>query len=394
MNNQKQVYLDSNSTTRIHGKALQAMLFFLQHEYGNSASLHKKGRAASAALEQARETIAGLLGTEGVDIVFTSGGTESDNLAIKGVCFKNMASGRHIITSSVEHMAVLKTCNFLETQGFDVDYLQVDRYGMVDPVDIKKTIRDDTIFITVMHANNEVGTIQPIADIADIIRQENHSRALQNRHRIYFHTDAVQTFGKIPIDVDSLGVDLLSVSSHKIYGPKGMGALYIRKSTDISACNQGGHQERGIRPGTVDVAGAVGFAEAANIAHSNLRSQDRIRMLRDELHQGLLKKITGIKLNGHPETRLSNTLNLSFDGVDSTLFTANLDLKGICVSAGSACMSSVNEQSHVLQAMNAGQEPVRNSVRFSLGEDTSEEDILYCLEEIPGIVERIRYVHR
>ncbi len=400
MNFQRQVYLDANSTTRIHNKAFEAMLPFLTDEYGNSASLHEKGRSASAALEDARTTIGDALGTEGVDIVFTSGGTESDNLAIQGTCFRNRVKGSHIITSSVEHKAVLMACKFVESQGFDVTYLPVDRYGMIDLIELKKAIRDNTILVSIMHANNEVGTIQPIKEISEIIRRANANRLLsgetqkpEDPNRIYFHTDAIQAFGKIPIDVEELGVDLLSISSHKIYGPKGTGALYIRKSTPICTCMHGGHQERDMRAGTVNVAGAVGFAKAADIAQSNFKFQENLRGLRDKLHSGLSERIPGIELNGHYEKRLSNTLSLSFEGIDSTLLIASLDLKGIFVSAGSACLASSNEKSHVLKAMFAEDARIKNTVRFSLTADTRDEDISYCLREIPGIISRIRNVH-
>ena len=387
------IYLDNNSTTKIHKKVLEAMLPFLKDEYGNSASLHEKGRSANTALENAREAVGGALGVEAVDIIFTSGGTESDNLAIKGVCLKNKSRGNHVITSSIEHMAVLSTCRFLQTQGFDVTYLPVDHYGMINPADVKKAIRDDTILVSIMYANNETGTIQPIKEIADIIKQLTGSSQLSAESRIYFHTDAIQAFGKIPIDVDELGVDLLSLSAHKIYGPKGVGALYIKKSAEMLPHMHGGHQERDMRAGTVNIPGAVGFAKAAKIAQANLKSQNRIKRLRDKLYHGLLDKITGIKLNGHPEKRLSNTLNLSFEGVNSTLFIASMDLKGIYASAGSACLSQSNEKSHVLISMSLSQDRVESAVRFSLGIDTTEKDIDYCLKEIPPIVNRIRNIH-
>jgi cysteine desulfurase len=400
MNFQRQVYLDANSTTKIHNEALEAMLPFLTNEYGNSASLHSKGRAANAALEYARTAIGDTLGTEGVDIVFTSGGTESDNLAIQGVCSKNREKGAHIIASSIEHKAVLMACKFVESQGFDITYLPVGRDGMVDPIGLKKSIQDNTILVSIMYANNEVGTMQPIKEIAEIIRHANAIRLSSGKNkkpeaanRIYFHTDAIQVFGKIPIDVEALGVDLMSISSHKIYGPKGIGALYIRKSTPIYPCMHGGHQERDMRAGTVNVAGAVGFAKAADIAQSNFKSQENLRGLRDKLHNGLSEKIPGIKLNGHPEKRLPNTLNLSFEGIDSTLLIASLDLKGIFVSAGSACLAASNEKSHVLKAMSVEDDRIKSSVRFSLAVDTTDEDISYCLEEIPYIVSRIRNAH-
>jgi cysteine desulfurase len=387
------IYLDNNSSTRIHEKVLEEMMLFLEEEYGNSASLHAKGRAAHSALEHAREIIGDALGVEPVDIIFTSGGTESDNLAIKGFSFKNKEKGNHIITSSVEHLAVLSTCRFLETQGFRVTYLPVDRYGMVDPSDVEKAITKHTILVSIMHANNEVGTIQPIKEIAEIISHVNENRKPKTGNRTYFHTDAVQAFGKIPIDIDELGVDMLSISSHKIHGPKGIGALYIRKSTGILPNMHGGHHERDLRAGTVNIPGVVGFAKATEIAQSNFKLQNQQRQLRDKLYNGLCQKTTGIRLNGHPEKRLSNTVNLSFEGVNSTSLTANLDLKGIYASAGSACLSKSAEKSHVLRAMSLGKEDIESAVRFSLGVYTTDKEISYCIQEIPSIINRIRNTH-
>ncbi|TRZ49279.1 MAG: cysteine desulfurase [Dehalococcoidia bacterium] len=400
MKTRKPVYLDCNSTTRIHPKALETMMPFLKEDYGNSSSLHKKGSSARAALESARAVIGDALGTEGVDIIFTSGGTESDNLAIKGICQKNRGRGKHIITSSIEHMAVLEACRFVQAQDFDITYLPVDRYGMVDPLDVKKAVNDHTILVSIMHANNEVGTIQPIREISEIIREinENRETSVDNRKpsackRIYIHTDAVQTFGKIPIDVDALGVDLLSMSAHKLYGPKGIGALYIRKSTQISSFMHGGHQERDLRAGTVNVAGVVGFAKAVEISRANFKDKKRQECLRDKLYRGLLRSIKGIILNGHPDNGLYNTLNLCFEGVNSTSLIASLDLKGIFVSAGSACIASSPEPSHVLKAMHVPEEYIKSCVRFSMGADNTDEDITYCVQEIPEIINRLRRTH-
>ena len=389
----KSIYLDHNSATQIHPEALEAMMPFLKEEYGNSASLHKKGSLARSAVEKARDVIGNALGTEGVDIIFTSGGTESDNFAIKGVSFKNKDKGNHIITSQIEHLAILEPCRFLQTQHFDVTYLAVDKHGMVNPSDIKEAINDRTILVSIMHANNEVGTIEPIQEIAEIIKQANENRIAKNKNRIYFHTDAVQTFGKIPVDVDELGVDLLSVSAHKLRGPKGIGALYVRKSIDIAPFMHGGHQERDLRAGTVNVAGAVGFEKAVEISQSDLKDQERQKGLRDKLYQGLLQNIPGIKLNGHPDKSLYNTLNLGFKDVNATLLLASLDLKGVFVSAGSACIASSPEPSHVLKAMNVPKEYIKSCIRFSLGPDNTDKDVEYCVQEIPKIINHIRSAH-
>lgn len=384
------IYLDYNSTTPVHPEVVKAIMPFLKEGYGNSASLHEKGRFAHFALEKARQTIGNAIGTEGVDIIFTSGGTESNNFAIEGVCLKNKHKGNHIITSQIEHLSVLETCKFLETRGFNVTYLPVDEYGMINPLDVKNAITDKTILVSVMHANNETGTIQPIGEIADIIKQKTANSPLSAENRTYFHTDAVQTFGKIPIDVDGLGIDLLSISAHKLYGPKGIGALYIRKSTEIAPLIHGGHQERDLRAGTVNIPGTVGFAKAVEISQSDFKHNKRLKALRDKLYDGLIQSIPGVKLNGHPHRRLYNTLNISFKDINSTLLMASLDLKGICVSAGSACASSTVETSHVLKAMSVAENYIKGPIRFSLGINNTDKEIAYCLKEIPAIVNRIR----
>jgi len=390
MKPQKPIYLDHNATTQIHPKALEAMMPFLKEEYGNSSSLHKKGSLAHSAVEKARDVIGNALGTEGVDVIFTSGGTESDNFAIKGACFKNKNKGNHIVTSSIEHLAVLAPCRLLETQGFDVTYLPVDKYGMVNPFAVKEAINDKTILVSIMHANNEVGAIQPIQEIAEIIKEVNGNRVPKDKSCIYFHTDAVQTFGKIPVDVDELGVDLLSVSAHKLHGPKGIGALYIRKSTNIAPFMHGGHQERDLRAGTVNVAGAVGFAKAVAISQSNLKDQERQKGLKDKLYHVLIQNIPDIILNSHPDKSLYNTLNLGFKDINATLLLASLDLKDVFVSAGSACIASSPEPSHVLKAMGVPKEYIKSCIRFSLGTDNTDKDIEYCAREITKVISRIR----
>ena len=393
------IYLDYNATTPAHSEVIKAMLPFYKDEYGNASSIHKKGRAAHAALEDARSIIGNSLGTESVDIVFTSGGTESNNLAIKGVCFKNKdhgnpasPAGGHIITSSIEHMAVLEPCKFMQSQGFDLTCVNVDEYGLVDPLDIEKAITDKTVLVSIMYANNEIGTIQPIQEIAEVIKRANAIRNTHNAPRIYLHTDAVQAFSKIPLDVEALGVDLLSISAHKLYGPKGVGALYIRKGTEIAPLLSGGYHERGLRAGTENIPAIVGFGKAVLLARKSLNQNKNIEILRDKLYEGLNQKIKDIKLNGHPTKRLFNTLSVSFKGLNEESIIVNLDLKGIFASAGSACSSGSIESSHVLEAMGVSKEWIKGSIRFSLGSSTTDRDISYCLKEVPSIIEHLRSI--
>ena len=393
------IYLDYNATTPTHPEVIKAMLPFYKDEYGNASSIHKKGRAAHAALEDARSIIGNSLGTESVDIVFTSGGTESNNLAIKGVCFKNKnygnpvsPAGGHIITSSIEHMAVLEPCKFMQSQGFDLTCVNVDEYGLVDPLDIEKAITDKTVLVSIMYANNEIGTIQPIQEIAEVIKRANAIRNTHSAPRIYLHTDAVQAFSKIPLDVETLGVDLLSISAHKLYGPKGVGALYIRKGTEIAPLLSGGYHERGLRAGTENIPAIVGFGKAVLLARKSLNQNKNIEILRDKLYEGLNQKIKDIKLNGHPTKRLFNTLSVSFKGLNEESIIVNLDLKGIFASAGSACSSGSIESSHVLEAMGVSKEWIKSSIRFSLGSSTTDRDISYCLKEVPNIIEHLRSI--
>ncbi|NQT90922.1 MAG: cysteine desulfurase NifS [Candidatus Omnitrophica bacterium] len=388
MKKDKIIYMDHNATTPMHPEVLKAMEPFFTDKYGNASSLHSKGREAHAAVDEARTAIGNFLGTEAVDIIFTSGGTESDNMAIKGVGFKNMDRGNHIITSSIEHLAVLETCRFMQAHGFEVTYLPVDEYGIVKAEDVRKAITDKTTLVTIMHANNEVGTIQPIAEIGAIIKKINAKRPKEQR--VYFHTDAVQSFGKIPVDVEELGVDLLSASGHKIYGPKGVGLLYIRKGTQIAPGSLGGHHERSLRAGTENVPGIVGFAKAVELAKKNFKENDRVKGLRDRLYQGLNERITDIKMNGGPDKRLSTTLSVALRYVEGEALLLNFDMKGICASTGSACTSGSLEQSHVLKAMGVDAVTAQGTVRFSLGLDNTDAEVDYCLKEIPKIVERLR----
>lgn len=378
----KYVYLDHNATTPLRKEVLEAMMPYLTDEYGNASSVHSKGQTARKATEEARELIGNAIGTESVDIVFTSGGTESDNFAIKGVAMANLDKGRHIITTQIEHLAVLETCKFIEEEmGFEVTYLPVDKYGVVDLNRLKDAIRKDTTLISIMFANNETGTIQPIKEIA----------ALAKKNGIYFHTDAVQALGKEPIDVEELGIDLCSFSAHKLNGPKGIGALYIRKGVKIVPFQQGGYHERNRRAGTLNVPGIVGFAKALEIATRDMKKVDKhLKKLTKKFLNGLKNEIKEIYLNGHPENRLSNTLNISFRYIEGESLILNFDMKGISASTGSACTSGSLEPSHVLMAMGVPPDISQGSIRFSFGYENTDEDVDYCLIEIPPIVKRLR----
>jgi len=375
------VYLDHNATAPLDLRVLEAMMPYLQEEFGNASSIHQWGRKARGALEESRAQIASLLGAEKDSVVFTGGGTEADNLAIKGVAWGNQEKGKHIITSSVEHHAVLHTCEWLAKQGFEVTFLPVDGKGRLDPDDLRKAIRSDTILITLMHANNETGTIFPLGEFGRIARERN----------VHFHTDAIQTFCKIPLNVEKDQVDLLSLSAHKIYGPKGVGALYIRKGTKMVPVLHGGSQERKRRPGTENVAGVVGFAKAAELLHADMgKEADRLAALRDELQNGIMERIPHVQLNGDPEHRLPGSLNMSFEFAEGESLILSLDMEGIAVSSGSACTSGSLEPSHVLLAMGIPHEVCHGSLRFSLGRGTTKQQIEYVLEVLPRVVGRIR----
>ena len=325
----KKIYLDHNATTPVHPAVLKDMLAYETEEYGNASSLHSFGRKAREVVENARIKVARLIGpVEPVDIVFTSGGTESDNFAIKGVAHALRDKGRHIITSRIEHRAVLSTCEFLAKNGYEVTYLPVDEYGLVDVEALKGAIRKDTILISIMFANNEVGTVEPVKEIAEITREKG----------ILFHTDAVQALGKIEVDVEEMGVSLLSVSAHKIYGPKGVGALYMSKKAKLTPLLHGGHHERNLRAGTENVAGIVGLGKAVELASTEREAKNkRLAALRDRLHSGITKSIEDIYLNGHSTERLPGALNLSFRYIEGESIMLNLDMQGVCVSTGSAC---------------------------------------------------------
>jgi len=375
------IYLDYAATTPTHPDVVKAMLPYFTETFGNPSSIYSYGQEAKGVIEKARAKVADFIGARDEEIVFTSGGTESDNFAIKSVAFANESKGNHIITSSIEHHAVLETCKFLGRKGFLATYLPVNEYGLVDPGDVKKVITDKTILVSVMHANNEVGTIEPIAEIGKITKEAG----------IYFHTDAVQTVGHIPVDVDVLGVDLLSISAHKLYGPKGVGALYIRKGTKLLPFMHGGEQEWRRRASTENVPGIVGFGKAVELAQHDMGQEaERLTYLRAQLVKGLLERIDHVRLNGHPVMRLPNNANVSIDYVEGESMVLNLDLEGICVSTGSACSSSSLEPSHVLLAMGLSHEQAHGSLRFTLGKWTTEEEMGRVLEVLPRIVAKLR----
>ena len=375
----RQVYLDHNASTPVHPDVVAAMLPYFSERFGNPSSVHGFGREAREGLETAREQVAHFLRVGKEEIVFTSGGTESDNMAIKGVA---TARGRgHLITSKVEHHAVLRAVQNLETQGFVATYLDVDSFGMVDPDALRRAIRPDTILISLMHANSEIGTIQPARELGAIARE----------HNIPFHMDAVQTFGKVPIDLDAFNIDMLSFSGHKIYGPKGVAGLYIRKGTKMVAVQHGGEHERRRRAGTENVAGIVGFGRAIEIRGRDMAEEARrLTALRERLWEGLSRRVPEVRLNGHPTERVPGTCNVCFRHVESESIVLGLDLKGIGVSAGSACTSGNVEPSYVLVAMGVPVEWAMGAVRHSLGRGTTAEDIDYVVESTEPLVAKLR----
>jgi cysteine desulfurase len=375
----RRVYLDHNASTPVHPEVLAEMLPYFAEVYGNPSSIHGFGREARDGLDQARERVATFLKVSPQEIVFTSGGTESDNFGVKGLA---AARGQgHLITTQVEHHAVLRACRALEAQGFGLTCVGVDQYGMVDPDEVRRAIRPDTIAISVMHANSEVGTIQPIQAIGRIARE----------HGIPFHVDAVQTFGKLPFDVDALGIDALSFSAHKIYGPKGVAGLFIRKGTKMVAIQHGGEHERRRRAGTENVAGIVGLGKAVEVRARDMHAEaERITALRDRLWQGVRARVPEVRLSGHPVERLPGTASLLFRHVESESIVLGLDLKGIAVSAGSACTSGNVEPSHVLVAMGVPVDWAMGAVRCSLGRTTTADDIDYVIDCVEPLVQKLR----
>ena len=377
----RRIYLDYAATTPTHPEVVKTMLPYFTEVFGNPSSIHSYAQEAKGAMEEARAKVASFIGARDEEIIFTSGGTESDNTAIMGVAYANESKGNHIITSSIEHHAVLETCEFLEKRGFALTCLPIDGNGLVAPDDVKKAITDKTILISIMHANNEIGTIQPIAEIGQIAREAG----------VYFHTDAVQTTGHLPIDVNNLGVDLLSMSAHKLYGPKGVGGLYIRKGTRMLPFMHGGGQERGWRASTHNVPGIIGLGRAIEIARQEMDEEaERLTSLRDKLITGIFDRIDNVRLNGHPQNRLPNNINVSVSFVEGESMCLNLDLEGICASTGSACTSGNLEPSHTLLALGLSHEHAHGSLRFTLGKWTSDEDIDRVLETLPRIVAKLR----
>ena len=379
----RRVYLDNNATTPLAPEVFEAMKPYLLEDFGNASSIHWFGQRAKNAVENARQQVAKLLNARPGEVIFTSGGTESDNAAIFGIVQAARQPSPHVITSSIEHHAVLNTAQALEKRGVSVTYVRVGPSGVVDPEDVQRAIRPETVLISIMHANNEIGTIQPLEEIGGIARE----------HDIYFHTDAVQSVGKIPVDVERLGADLLSLSAHKLHGPKGVGAMYIRKGTILKPLLYGGHHERDRRPGTENVPGIVGLGMAAELAWAHLEENARrLAGLRDRLERGILEAVPRVSVNGDPARRLPNTSNLCFDYVEGEGFVIAMDLRGIACSTGAACSSGAVEPSHVLSAIGRTPEQARSSIRLSLGRYNTAEDIDATLATLPAVVERLRSV--
>ena len=374
------IYLDYNSTTPVDPRVLAAMLPYLAENFGNANSIHSSGQRARAAVDAARQAVAELLGAKAAEIVFTCGGTEADNLAIFGIVNPCDQPRKHVVTTAIEHHAVLNTAQALEKQGVDVTYVPVSREGIVDPGDIREAIRPETVLLSVMLANNEIGTIQPIEEIGRIAAEED----------VYFHCDAVQAAGKMAIDVRKLGVDLLSISGHKLYAPKGVGALFVKAGTELGPMCFGGHHERDRRPGTENVPGIVGLGKAAQLAMENLDADaPRLAALRDRFENALLA-LPGVRVNGSVRERAPNTSNLSFDAAGGEALVIALDLQGVMCSSGAACSSGAVEPSHVLTAIGLTPDQARSSLRFSLGRPTTEQEIDEAIRIIPPVVERLR----
>ena len=375
------IYLDNAATTAVSPEVLTAMLPYFTECYGNPSSIHSTGRDAHKAVDAARRQVAAAINADPSEIYFTAGGSESDNWAIKGTAFAKRDKGNHIITTAIEHHAVLHTCQWLEKQGFEVTYLPVDENGLVSVEDVEKAITDKTILISIMAANNEIGTIEPIAEIGALARSKG----------ILFHTDAVQAVGAIPLDVKAMNIDMLSMSGHKFHGPKGIGALYVRKGVRLDTLIAGGAQERGKRAGTENLPGIVGIGKAIEIATRDMEANaERMTRLRDKLIHGILEEIPDVRLNGHPTRRLPNNVNVSVRYIEGEALLLRLDLAGIAGSSGSACTSGSLDPSHVLLAIGLPHEIAHGSLRLTLGTDTTEADIDEVLDKLPGIVKNLR----
>jgi cysteine desulfurase len=377
----RRVYLDHSATTPVDPEVAELIMTYYTSKFGNPSSIHAFGREAKKGLEDARQQIATLIGAQPEEIVFTSGGTEADNMALIGAALANQKKGNHIITSAVEHHAILDTCKYLEKQGFKLTILPVDEDGLLSVEAVEKALTPETILVSIMHANNEVGTIQPIEEIGKLLQGKG----------IIFHVDAVQSLGKIPVNVNDLGVNLLTASSHKIYGPKGVGCLYIRKGTRIQALVHGGSQERKRRSGTENLPGIVGFGKACELAGQRMEADSAmIADLRDRLMKGIFDRIDHVKLNGHPTKRVPTNLNVSFEFIEGESLLLSLDMKGIAGSSGSACTSGSLDPSHVLLSMGICHEIAHGSLRLTLGRENTVEDVDYVLEVLPEIVTRLR----
>jgi cysteine desulfurase len=375
------IYLDYNSTTPVDRAVLEAMLPYFADNFGNASSIHSAGQRGRAAVDAARDSVAALIGAKPAEIVFTSGGTEADNLALFGSVAASNQTRKHIITTAIEHHAVLNAAQALAKQGVEVTFVPVGASGIVDPEDIRRALRPESILISVMHANNEIGTIQPIEEIGRIAAEAD----------VYFHSDAVQSAGKLPLDVNRLGVDFLSLSAHKIYGPKGVGALYVRAGTPLEPQFYGGHHERDQRPGTENVPGIVGLGNAAELANENLTGDVlQLAILRDRLERALVGSLPSVRINGDAKWRIPNTTNLAFAGASGESLVIALDLQGVACSTGAACSSGAVEPSHVLLAIGLSPDDARSSLRFSLGRTTTSDEIESAIEIIPAAVERLR----
>ena len=384
---QREIYLDHAATTPLRAEALQAMLPYLQEAFGNPSSIHAVGQRARKALEDARDVVAKALECRANEVVFTSGGTESDNAAIKGGAMALRPTGNHVITTAIEHHAVLHTCHQLEGMGCDVTYIPVDRDGLVDPRDVLDAVTDETVLVSVMYANNEIGTVQPVAEIARLVKE----RAKLQGRTILMHTDAVQAAGYLDLSVKTLGVDMLSLSGHKFHGPKGAGLLFVRRGTPFSPLLMGGGQERERRSGTENVPAIVGMAEALRLAELERESAStHSAALRDRLAAGIMELVPGTILNGHPTNRLPNNVNVCFPGLEAEPVLLGLDLKGIYASSGSACSTASLEPSHVLTAIGRPADIARGSLRVTVGRATTEDDVDYFLETLPPLVQRLR----
>jgi len=379
----KRIYLDYAATTPVDPKVTKAMLPYFSEKFGNTMSLHSFGQEVKQVLEESREVVAGLMKAQATEIIFTSSATESNNLALKGIAFANKDKGQHIIISSIEHPCIMESAKWLEKRGFEITRLKVDKCGLVDPEDVKKAIKKNTILVSIMHANNEIGTIEPIEEIGKICKERD----------VYFHTDASQSFGKIPIDVNKMNIDLLTASSHKMYGPKGAACLFIKENVKIEPLLHGGGHESGLRSSTVNVSAIVGFTRACKICEKEMKKEAEKQIkLRDKLIKGVLEKIEFSHLNGHPQKRLPNNTNFSFSFVEGESLVIQLDLLGIAGSTGSACSSAKLEPSHVLLAIGLKHEEAHGSLRLSLGRWTEAKDINFVLRILPGIIKRLRKI--